>query len=294
MSLFLYISQSFDTGCQKVMTYNLTENQKELMRRIVAAIRAGELQETFLVMNIDQSIALCRESDRGPVIVHKVPGDITVMSILERDGLINIDAIRKAGALKCTVAGSAYQAVDSEFRDEAGTRPISELAQQHPPEISMSLDRLRQKYPDPKKLGFLVMRFTGTKPFSEIVQAIKATGEKHGLTIVRADDQEFHADLLGNVRTYLHGCGFGIAVYERIETNDPNANVGLEVGYFLAMNKPVLLLKDETLPSIQSDLAGKLYKEFDPHDPEGTIPPVMDKWLQDYGIVVPGAASKTA
>ena len=90
----------------------------------------------------------------------------------------------------------------------------------------------------------------------------------------------------------LHGCGFGIAVYERIQTNEPNANVGLEVGYLMAMNKPVLILKDKTVPVIQSDLAGKLYKPFDPHDPEGTLPNQLTKWLEDNGIIVPGKEKK--
>ena len=129
------------------------------------------------------------------------------------------------------------------------------------------------------------MRFTAAKPFARIVEVIKEAAGKHGLAVVRADEQEFHADLWGNVRTYLHGAGFGVAVYERIETDEPNANVGLEVGYLLAMNKPVLLLKDKTLEETQSDLAGKLYKN--PHDPEGTIPELLNKWLEDNGIVVP-------
>jgi len=150
----------------------------------------------------------------------------------------------------------------------------------------MPLDRLRSKYPDPTKLGFLIMRFTAAKPFANIVGIIKETATKNGVVVVRADEHEFHSDLWSNIQTYLHGCGFGVAVYERIETDEPNANVGLEVGYLLAMRKPVLLLKDKTLETIQSDLAGKLYKTFDPRDPEGTIPPLLEKWLKDYGIVV--------
>jgi hypothetical protein len=131
------------------------------------------------------------------------------------------------------------------------------------------------------------MRFAAAKPFSRIVDVIKQTGEKHGITLVRADENEFHSDLWGNVRTHLHGCGFGVAVYERIESDEPNANVGLEVGYLMAMNKPVLLLKDKTVEALQADLAGKLYKPFDPHDPEGSIPEQMAKWLEDNGIIVP-------
>lgn len=55
----------------------------------------------------------------------------------------------------------------------------------------------------------------------------------------------------------------------------------------MAMNKPVLLLKDGTLQNLQSDLAGKLYKRFDPHDATGTIPEQLTRWLEDNGVIVP-------
>jgi hypothetical protein len=164
------------------------------------------------------------------------------------------------------------------------------VVQPHFSEIAMSLERLRKKFPDATKLGFLVMRFTKGKPFQRIVDVIKRTAEKHGLTIIRADENEFHAHLWENVRTLLHGCGFGIAIYERIEREEPNANVGLEVGYLMAMNKPVLLLKDKTVGVLQADLAGKLYKSFDPHEPEKTIPGQLTAWLADNGIIVPKQA----
>ena len=48
----------------------------------------------------------------------------------------------------------------------------------------------------------------------------------------------------------------------------------------------VQALKDKTVETLQTDLAGELYKEFDPHDPEGTIPAQLTKWLEDYGIIV--------
>lgn len=163
-------------------------------------------------------------------------------------------------------------------------KPLAAFA--HPPEIGPSLEKLRVKYPDASKLGFLIMRFSNGKPFEQIVKAIKDTAKKHGLEIIRADDVQFHADLLGHIRTLLHGCSFGIAVYERIEKDEPNANVGLEVGYLMAMNKPVLLLKDKTLPVLHSDLAGRLYTPFDPHDPESSIPDKLTKWLTDNGIIV--------
>ena len=265
------------------MKYNLTDKQKELARQIVASVRNGDIQETFTLGNFGDFTSPCNETK----VEIKFGGGFAALRCLEQNKLLMLEAGR-GPYLTCTVMGALYRAVDTNFAEDERLAPISTLAQPHPPEIAMSLDRLRSKYPDPKKLGFLVMRFTPAKPYERIVKIIKIVAEKHDLAIVRADEQEFHADLWGNVRTYLHGCGFGVAVYERIETNEPNANVGLEVGYLLAMSKPVLLLKDKTLPNIQSDLAGRLYKPFDPHDPESTIPPLMEKWLTDNGIILPG------
>ncbi len=64
--------------------------------------------------------------------------------------------------------------------------------------------------------------------------------------------------------THLHGCGFGIAAFDRIEQEEPSPNVSLEVGHMPAMGKSVCLLKDKTLKNLQPDLMGKLYKPFDP------------------------------
>ena len=109
--------------------------------------------------------------------------------------------------------------------------------------------------------------------------------DTHDIRGVKADDKQYHDDLLSNVQTYLYGCGFGIAVFERIEAEDFNPNVSLEVGYMLAMKKPVCLLKDQTLKTLPTDLVGKLYKEFDPQDSDNTIPDEISKWLSDKGIV---------
>ena len=81
------------------------------------------------------------------------------------------------------------------------------------------------------------------------------------------------------------GCGFGVAVFERIEAEQFNPNVSLEVGYMRALSKEVCLLKDKTLTTLQTDLLGKLYRQFDPQDPERTIPNELSRWLSDKGIL---------
>ena len=53
----------------------------------------------------------------------------------------------------------------------------------------------------------------------------------------------------------------------------------------LALGKPVCLLKDRTLTSLQTDITGLLYKEFDVYKPDLSIPPQLDKWLEDKGLI---------
>jgi len=88
-----------------------------------------------------------------------------------------------------------------------------------------------------------MMRFDATDAHTSILEGIKKGLEAADLTGIRADERHYHDDLFNNVLTFMHGCGFGIAVFERLEENDFNLNVTLEVGYMLAMQKPVCILK---------------------------------------------------
>jgi hypothetical protein len=160
-----------------------------------------------------------------------------------------------------------------------------------PPELAASLARFRAEHPDPSKIGFIMMRFGTTTAHDAIVKAIRDTVEAAGGKALRADDKEYHSDMFDNVRTYMHGCGFGIAVFERLEMNDFNPNVALEVGYMMSMGKRVCLLKDKTLTSLHADLISKLYRSFDPQSPDKSIPSPLSKWLSDWGVLTAATAN---
>lgn len=153
-----------------------------------------------------------------------------------------------------------------------------------PAEIRESLERFRRDYPDSHRVAFLMMRFGKTKAHEGIVAGIRAALDPLGVTVVRADDKQYHDDLFPNVLTYIYGCSFGIAVFERIETEQFNPNVALEVGYMFALKKDVCLLKDRTLTTLHADLVGKLYRVFDPLDPIVSIPQELSRWLRDKGL----------
>ena len=130
-----------------------------------------------------------------------------------------------------------------------------------------------------------MMRFGETTAHKAIETAIKNVLMKYGFTGLLARDKEYNEDLYPNIQTYMHGCGFGIAVFERIESDDFNPNVSLEVGYLLGLKKLVLLLKDKTLETLHTDLVGKLYRSFDPLHPDETIASQIEQWLEDKGMI---------
>lgn len=179
---------------------------------------------------------------------------------------------------------SAWQEIEEEDRPapEALESPMSIAGP--PAEIQASLARFKVDHPDERKVAFIMMRFGRTDAHAEIVEGIRKALEPHGIVGVRADDKQYHDDLFPNILTYIYGCGFGVAVFERIEDEVFNPNVALEVGYSFALGKPVCLLKDQTLKTLHTDLVGKLYRTFDSHSPVKSIPPELTKWLSDKGI----------
>jgi hypothetical protein len=270
----------------------LTKRQQEAIRFIVQAVESGHIPESFEVNwgYYDGTVSV-----EGNSFEFGSPWQSAcsqaVIRALEANDMLHVEksvggpGVVNESIVMCTLTGEAYEAVRKNFQ-EPEPLPTTSILSSAPVEIVASLSRFRAKFPTATRTGFLIMRFATKKPYGKIVEALKKICHDHGLVLVRADDHEFHADLWPNVQTYLHGCGFGIAVYERIDTDEPNANVGLEVGYMLAMGKPVLLLRDQSLKTLQADLVGKLYKPFDTHDPEESLPGQVKKWLSDYGFIV--------
>lgn len=89
-----------------------------------------------------------------------------------------------------------------------------------PDEIQGSLRKFKEDHPKEEETAFIMMQFSNTQAHDGIVAAIRETLASYGITALRADDKEYHDDLFANIVTYLYGCLFGVAVFERIETDD--------------------------------------------------------------------------
>ena len=156
-----------------------------------------------------------------------------------------------------------------------------------PVEIQESLQKFRSDHPDSSKNAFIMMQFTDDNSHNQILRSIENLLSNHGLKGLRADHKDYHTDLYFNILTYIYGCSFGIAVFDRISSDDFNPNVSFELGYSLAINKPVCILKDDTHKALQTDLLGKLYKSFSVQNIDGTISKQLLKWLRDQDLISP-------
>ena len=92
-------------------------------------------------------------------------------------------------------------------------------------------------------------------------------------------------DLWTNVCSYMLGCKFGICVFDQIDARDFNPNVQIEYGFMRALNKRVLLLKDDRQPYMPTDIVGKVYKPFDTYDIESSVRSRVQAWAErDLGL----------
>ena len=139
-------------------------------------------------------------------------------------------------------------------------------------------------HPSAEQNVFLMMRFRTAPQYEEIHRAIREGMGRYGLNVVRADDRDYTGDLWENVCLHMLGCRFGVAVFEEIDLREFNPNVALELGFMIAHGKRCLLLKDQRMPRMPTDIVGKLYKEFDSYNITATIGNAVDRWARDMGF----------
>jgi hypothetical protein len=139
-------------------------------------------------------------------------------------------------------------------------------------------------HPDPSNNVFLIMRFRDTDQHRRIHAAIRDQLNIYGLHVLRADDKDYTQELWTNICLYMLGSNFGIAVFEEIEERESNPNIALELGFMLASNKRCLILKEQHMPKMPSDIIGRLYKPFDVYQIEDSIRQAVSKWIIDLGL----------
>ena len=128
---------------------------------------------------------------------------------------------------------------------------------------------------------FVIMQYG--KDHEVLARAIRETLRLYGFEAKLASEMFFSGDLWQNIEFCMKHSRYAIVIFEGAEQPYFNPNVAVELGYMLALGKPCLLLKDQGLLTLPTDLVGRLYAPFDPQDIRGTVPPAIKGWLKKLG-----------
>lgn len=121
-----------------------------------------------------------------------------------------------------------------------------------------------------------------------IGQAIEACREactELALDLHLASDRTVEDLLFGNIAAAMWASRFGIAIFEDRRGEGINYNVTLEVGAMLMTGRRCLLLKDESIDRLPTDLVGHIYQSVDLEDVDHMVQTVIRWGKEDLGLV---------
>ena len=145
----------------------------------------------------------------------------------------------------------------------------------HPPQTSLSSQRDRNV--------FIMMRFAEHEKLKLIAEVIKRVLSRNGLNGILASEGHYQDDLWQQVQYCMDSSRYGIAVLEQIVDDGFNPNVALELGYMLAKKRSCLILKENSLKALHTDILGRLYSKFDADFTQiaPTVDASVQRWLDD-------------
>ena len=150
-----------------------------------------------------------------------------------------------------------------------------------PQEISSALSKFLSTYPFELNI-FGMTRFPDTTvpdPVTDALTAARVACEAAGMQFHLASDRAISDDLWRNVAAHMWAIKFGVAIFEDRLDRGLNYNLTIEVGGMISTGRRCLLLKDESIPRMPTDLVGKIYKSVDIGDPT-TVSDAVKEWIE--------------
>jgi len=144
-----------------------------------------------------------------------------------------------------------------------------------------------QKFGD-RKVGFLIRKFEDREDRNILVRDVKQTFRENSLKVIDAAEHTFHDELWRNIREYMDNCTFGVVIIDDFSPNDENKfnpNVFLEIGYLLAIGKPILILIQNSLvKKLPTDMKPFIYETFDALDVINfnKLKKTLNKWIISF------------
>ena len=140
---------------------------------------------------------------------------------------------------------------------------------------------------------FVMMRYREGRHFRVIESCIRSCLSEYGLIARFAKDRALVDGLWDNIVLYMRHCRFGLVVFEDIDEREFNPNISLELGYMYALGRRCLVLKEKRMPSLPTDICGKLYRDFDVLSLPESLNRQITQWCEnDLALALAGSGRR--
>lgn len=246
----------------------------------VAALRSGqaaftstEIANTFGELRIPQ-----------PANISSVLGRLGQRGLLVRAGR-NQWALTPLGDARVSELGVTLGASDfrteyaSEFADSVHHTIGTEFA---PLPLTGPIGAFLRDHPFDRNV-FGISRYPNDGDTSDsltpALETARTTLREFSLDFHLASDRNVSDELWPNVAASMWACRYGVALIESRVEADVNRNVLIEVGAMLMTGRRCVLLKDNSVQSMPTDLVGHIYKSVDLDD-MATVEAALREWCE--------------
>lgn len=243
--------------------------------RVVSAIRRNKDADLRLLSTMIPIIGITEYSDRRNGLVHD-GADFVFLKPKKQQTVEKFSS---------DILRTVIDAQVSRFRER--------MTFLYPDTLKEEINRFRMSHKG-RPTAFIMTSFR--EQHLRTANTIISILERYGIDGCLASEGEggiYSDNLWLNIEVYMHGCDFGIGIYadDRLLKGDEeivemkkariNPNMSQEVGYMLALHKPVCILKHYKLKDIPSDLSGRIYVQYNKVNLENKL----TSWLKSKRIV---------
>lgn len=130
------------------------------------------------------------------------------------------------------------------------------------------------RYPDEKQ---------ESDPVRQALTVCRDVCAAHKLEFHLASDRSVVDSLLTNIAASMWASKFGILLLEDLEGRGLNYNAIFEAGGMIVTGRRCLIIKDDTVDKVPTDLVGNIYKSVDLRDPHSVTAAVRAWITEDLG-----------
>lgn len=266
------IDSSFDSDCIEDFALRQIAAYRSDLRLVLCDIRLGDdaLGGNRVVKKIRNN-----ENPSLSFITSMIPIIGVTQFADNRDKIVmdGADFVFQKPNQNQTVSGFSNELLRNVI-DAQVMRFEERMTYRYPAKLKTEIAKFKKVH-EGKTTAFIMTSFQEQhlKTAKAIIEILK----KHGITGCLASEGEggkYSDELWPNIEVYMHGCDFGIGIYADdkllkggksgadMDKARINPNMSQEVGYMLALQKPVCVLKHYKLKDVPADLSGRIYVQY--------------------------------